>query len=280
MERQIREILGGQNKEAKLAAHGTVFAELLNSKLPSHELSQKRLQNEAVSVIGAGFETTRWALAVSSYHILANPSIYKRLRQELHEAIPNANEIPSCATLQNLPILSACIEEGTQKISKLRFHPPGIKKPAVSADSSSSTALRVGYGIVQRSPRSSPEPFIYESYTIPPGYHFSSDAFHMHHHEEIFPDSYAYKPERWLGNPKGPDGVKSLSRYMVAFGRGSRMCLGMAMAYAEIYITLATLMRRFEFSLYETGRENVEFWRDFLTPQPKPGSPGVRVLVH
>ena len=102
----------------------------------------------------------------------------------------------------------------------------------------------------------------------------------MHHHEEIFPDSYAYKPERWLGNPKGPDGVKSLSRYMVAFGRGSRICLGMPMAYAEIYITLATLMRRFEFSLYETGRENVEFWQDFVTPQPKPGSLGVRVLVH
>ena len=113
MERQIRELLGGQNRQAKLAAYDTVFAELLNSKLPPHELSQKRLQNEAVSVIGAGFETTRWALTVASYHILANPSIHKCLREELFNAIPDANEIPPWATLQALPYLSACIEEGT-----------------------------------------------------------------------------------------------------------------------------------------------------------------------
>ena len=112
MERQIQELLGGQNRQAKLASYDTVFAELLNSRLPPHELSQKRLQNEAVSVIGAGFETTRWALTVSSYHILANPAIHKRLRDELIDAIPDANEIPPWATLQALPYLSACIEEG------------------------------------------------------------------------------------------------------------------------------------------------------------------------
>lgn len=140
--------------------------------------------------------------------------------------------------------------------------------------------LRVGYGIVQRSPRvSQDQVFQYKEYTIPPGIGVSQDSFHMHHHEEFFPDSYAYKPERWLDNPKGPDQVKQLSRYMVAFGRGSRMCLGMPMAYAEIYITLATLMRRFELTLFETDRSNVDFFQDYVTPQPKPGSLGVRVLV-
>ena len=101
----------------------------------------------------------------------------------------------------------------------------------------------------------------------------------MHHHEEIFPDSYTYKPERWLGNPKGPDGVKQLSRYMVAFGRGNRICLGMHMAYLEIYLTIATLLRRFDFNLFETDRSSVDFFREFVTPQPKPGGHGVRVQV-
>ncbi|MCJ1439368.1 hypothetical protein MMC27_008760 [Xylographa pallens] len=252
MEAQIRDILNDTNRQAKLAQHDTVFAELLNSKLPPHELSQYRLQNEAVSVIGAGFETTRWALTVLSYHILANPPIYLRLRQELIDAIPDPNEIPSWAKLTELPYLSACIQE----------------------------ALRVGYGIVQRSPRvATSTSFTYGSHTIPPGYAISADAFHMHHHEDIFPDSYAYKPERWLGDPKGPDGVKNLSRYMVAFGRGNRICLGMTMAQSEIYITIATLLRRFEFALFETDRSNVDFDKDFVTPQPKAGSLGVRVLV-
>ena len=54
----------------------------------------------------------------------------------------------------------------------------------------------------------------------------------------------------------------------------------MATVYAEVYITLATLMEGFEFSLYETERQNLEFLQDIVTPQPKPGSPGVRVLVR
>ncbi|RDL42235.1 uncharacterized protein BP5553_02214 [Venustampulla echinocandica] len=252
MEQQIRDILAGKNEDAKLASYDTVFAELLNSKLPPHELTQDRLQNEAVSVIGAGFETTRWALTVASYHILANPAITERLRQELIEAIPDPDNILSWADLQALPYLTACIEE----------------------------ALRLSYGIVQRSPRVSPEiGFQYKDIHIPPGFPVSMDNWHMHHNETVFPDSYTYKPERWLGNPKGPDGVKNLSRYMVAFGRGNRMCLGMPMAYCEIYIALASLFRRFEFQLFETGRDNVDFAQDYVTPQPKKGSLGVRVLV-
>ena len=112
MESQIRDLLSGNNQEAKLAAHDTVFAEIMNSKLPSHEVSQHRLQNEAVSIIGAGFETTRWALTVQSYFILASPAIHQRLRQELIEAIPDPETIPAWSELQKLPYLSACIEEG------------------------------------------------------------------------------------------------------------------------------------------------------------------------
>jgi cytochrome P450 len=112
MEQQIRDILENKNEQAKLASHDTVFADLLNSKLPPHELSQQRLQNEAVSVIGAGFETTRWTLTVASYHILANPTICQRLRQELVEAIPDSNDMLPWTELQALPYLSACVEEG------------------------------------------------------------------------------------------------------------------------------------------------------------------------
>lgn len=89
-----------------------MFSHILQSKLPPEELSQDRLENEAVGVIGAGFETVRWALTVAFYHILANPMIYQRLRQELTGAMPNPDQILSWPELQALPYLSACIEEG------------------------------------------------------------------------------------------------------------------------------------------------------------------------
>lgn len=38
---------------------------------------------------------------------------------------------------------------------------------------------------------------------------------------DVFPDPAKFNPQRWLDNPT----LKS--RYMMAFGKGARMCLGM-----------------------------------------------------
>lgn len=142
------------------------------------------------------------------------------------------------------------------------------------------SALRLSYGTVQRSPRIYRDVELqYDDWTIPPGVAVGMDTYHMHHNEKVFPDSFAFKPDRWLGNPKGPDGTKALSRYMVAFGKGTRMCIGINIAYAEIYITLASLFRRFEFELFETDRSDVDFAQDMVSPQPKRDSKGIRVIV-
>lgn len=45
------------------------------------------------------------------------------------------------------------------------------------------------------------------------------------HDEEIFPSSREFIPERWLNDPKTPDGLP-LDRFLVSFGRGTRSCLG------------------------------------------------------
>ena len=51
------------------------------------------------------------------------------------------------------------------------------------------------------------------------------------------------------------------------------------LAYAELYIALATVFRRFEFELYETSREDVDAKHDFFVPSPRLDSKGMRVLV-
>ena len=104
------------------------------------------------------------------------------------------------------------------------------------------------------------------------------DNYAVSHDPAIFPDHMTYNPSRWLGDPKAPDG-KQLSRYMVAFGRGTRSCVGMQLAYAELYIGLSTLFRRFHFELFETNRTAVDLYMDTFVPRPKPGTKGVRVLV-
>ena len=130
----------------------------------------------------------------------------------------------------------------------------------------------------------------------------------MHHNESVFPESFVYKPERWLAPKSGDDVVndsvgdkgtagagttgpttttamssttttKSLSRYMTAFGRGSRQCIGINIAYAELYIGIATLFRRFDFDLFETERADVDLAHDFVSAHARHGSKGVRVMV-
>ena len=108
----------------------------------------------------------------------------------------------------------------------------------------------------------------------------SMDTWHMHHNERIYPKSFEFIPERWLGDPKGPDGKKKLSRYMTAFGKGTRACVGINLAYAEITMVIAALFRRFDFDLFKSDYEDVRIVRDVLAPDPRPDSKGVRVVIR
>ncbi|KAA8642750.1 cytochrome P450 [Aspergillus tanneri] len=125
-----------------------------------------------------------------------------------------------------------------------------------------SEGLRLGYGAVQRLPRVNRRAvWKYGEMEIPAGVPVSMDAYHMH------------------SNEAGPDGVHPLSHYLVPFSRGSRACIGMHLAYMELFIALATVFRRHQFELFETDRSDVDFANDLVRPMPKWGSKGVRVMV-
>ena len=140
------------------------------------------------------------------------------------------------------------------------------------------TALRLGYGVSGRNPRVFDTPIQYKEWTIPAGTVISMDNYSQSHSEDAFPDSFTYNPERWLGDPVGPEG-KPLSRFLSAFGKGPHACLGMQLAYADLFIGLATMMRRVKLELYETTRMDVDCTRDRLVPRPPKSSLGVRVIV-
>ena len=53
----------------------------------------------------------------------------------------------------------------------------------------------------------------------------------------------------------------------------------MNLAMAELYIMIATLVRRLDFELFETGEESVRTEHDFFLPFPDLETRGVRVKV-
>ena len=73
-------------------------------------------------------------------------------------------------------------------------------------------------------------------------------------YEPVFPEPKRFRPERWL---EGDIDVKR--RYLVPFSRGSRMCIGMNLAYAEAYHILAAIFRPdgIKMELFETDETDV-----------------------
>ncbi|TVY83338.1 Cytochrome P450 monooxygenase sdnE [Lachnellula suecica] len=248
---KIAKIISGEDQSHTKTQHPTIFHELLESNLPPQEKAIDRLGDEAQLMIGAGLETVAWTLATTSYHLISNPTILEKLRKLLEKAIPNPMAKMDLLHLEKLPYLTACIQEG----------------------------IRLTYGVTSRNPRiSRSQPTKYKDWSIPAGTPVSMTIIDVHHDEGIYPDSRSFIPERWVDNPKTPNG-SNLSRYFVAFGKGSRACLGINLAHAELYLALATVFRRFTFELYNTDISDIELAHDFFSPSPKLDSKGVRVKV-
>jgi cytochrome P450 len=171
---------------------------VLESDLPPEEKGLQRLGDEAQTIVGAGLETTAWALTHAMFHIINQPETLRKLQNELRTAIPDSTAVLDWPHLEELPYLGACIKE----------------------------AVRLSYGVSTRNPRISPDkPMKYKSWNIPAGTPVSMTTVDVHHDEDVYPNSHSFIPERWLNNPKAENG-SSLDRYFVAFGKDARSCLG------------------------------------------------------
>ncbi|KAJ9611207.1 hypothetical protein H2200_004390 [Cladophialophora chaetospira] len=234
----------------KKSSHPTVFQELISGSMPAAEKETLRLQDEAQLVVAAGVTTTGWALSTAAFHLINKPDTLTKLRAELESAIPDPTAPLSWTDLEKLPYLTGCVRE----------------------------AVRLSYAVTTRNPRLFTKPLAYKDWVIPPRTPVSMTIVDVNDDEDIFPYPREFKPERWLNSSKTKDG-SSLDRYFVGFGKGTRSCLGINLAHAELYMTLAAVFRSFRFELYDTDITDVELAHDFFLPSPKLDSNGVRVKV-
>ena len=119
---QIIKILYGENEGHKDVAHKTVFNDILASRLPAEEKSAIRLQQEAVSIVGAAIDTTRATITLATFYILSNPEIERRLVEELHVSFPDPSVTPTLSEIERLPYLTAILQEGTPALCHTPLH--------------------------------------------------------------------------------------------------------------------------------------------------------------
>jgi cytochrome P450 len=100
-------------------------------------------------------------------------------------------------------------------------------------------------------------------------------AYLQHTDPNVFPDPFSFVPARWLANV-----TPQMTRNFVPFARGSRNCIGMNLAMAELNIMVAALFRRggIQFDLYETDESDIVAVHDYIVPLARASSKGVRVI--
>lgn len=245
--------------------------------MPESERHPERVVDEAFILIGAGSETTARTLSVACWYLLANPHILNTLRKEIKTVIEPGKDLSDVPypKLENLPFLSAVVAE----------------------------CLRLSFGVVSRLPRvipnSSNEKLSYRGWDIPKGAAISMSGYYVSTDPNLFPEPMEFRPERWLtkvdsysadsqDSPQSSESLKfnvGMNRYLVPFGKGTRACLGINLAYCEIYLTLSMLAMYVlgketscAFELFETDFErDVKMSHDFFTNFASMESKGIRV---
>ncbi len=94
----------------------------------------------------------------------------------------------------------------------------------------------------------------------PPGVALLASAHLVHHDPEIYPDPFAFRPERFVGNAPG-------TYTWIPFGGGRRRCLGASFALQEMKIVIRSALERYELepasvTPERTGRRSITFSPD------------------
>ncbi|KIX09021.1 uncharacterized protein Z518_00099 [Rhinocladiella mackenziei CBS 650.93] len=265
--RHVSEIYSHRgDTHSKYNSQTTIFHAILQGGLPEKEMSPDRLWQDGQVVVIAGTLTTAAALSEITYHLLRQPNELKTLKDELAKAIPDPTALPETAKLEQLPYLTAIIKEGLRLSSGI-----STRLQRIATDETLIYTAKKAVGEKQ--------------YVLRPGIPLSMTGLLIHHSPTYFRDPMAFRPQRWIDDP-------ILEAYLVPFSRGTRACVGINLAYAELYLTVAAVFcqygsREVRFpndkgflELYNTSHKDIEIIGDGVTPLYRSDGNGVRIVVH
>jgi cytochrome P450 len=179
------------------------------------------------SNIGAGSDTTAITLSSILYNLIKHPQTYRRLQEEIDTAAKDgriSDPVTFKEAQEQLPYLQAVVKEG------LRIHSAtGLPMPRVVP----STGANI------------------TDHLIPAGSTVGINAWVAHRNTSVYgPDAAAWRPERWLEIEKAGRGG-AVEKYFLAFGMGSRTCVGKNISLLEMSKLIPQLVRKFDFELEE-----------------------------
>ncbi|KAK4630865.1 Cytochrome P450 monooxygenase yanH [Fulvia fulva] len=191
------------------------------------------LFEEALALFFGAVDSSANTFVLGTYRILQNEEILRKLKEELRAAWPDPKVIPDAEDLEKLPYLTAVIKESLRIAPSVAAPLPRIVPPTGATISGKH---------------------------IPGGTIVGQSIGFVHNSAEVFPTPTHFDPDRWLQ----PNSAL-LEKWLVAFSKGPRACLGQNLAMSELYFAFATLFRRFDVKLDGTREEDLK-WRDCFLP--------------
>lgn len=239
-----------------------IFATLMEAKDPETGLglTQSELISEAGLLIIAGSDTMASTVTSTFFYLLQNPRTMVRLQKGIRRHFDDVEEIRSGPKLQSCRYLFACLDES------MRFTPPvGAALPRET--------LAGGITV--------------DGIWFPERVDLAVPIYSLHHNEAYFPDSFTYKPERWLVG-EGDSTAASVALAQSAFhpfGTGRTSCVGQNFAYQEMSIILARVIWLYDMRLepgsiageghpglgrFRERRDQFQTWDKFLSAHEGP----------
>uniref|UniRef100_A0A8C5PIT5 steroid 11beta-monooxygenase n=1 Tax=Leptobrachium leishanense TaxID=445787 RepID=A0A8C5PIT5_9ANUR len=217
------------------------YSGIMAELLLKSELPLDSIKANVIELMAGGVDTTAMPLLFTLFELARNPSVQKDLREEIFKA-EKENPKDLSEMLNALPLLKGAMKE------TLRLYPVGIT--------------------FQRYPT---KDVTLHNYHIPAGTLVQVGLYPMGRSPQVFQDPLSYDPGRWLR--REDTNFKAL-----AFGFGSRQCIGRRLAESEIMLFLIHILKNFQ---VDTGsKEDVKTVFGFILMPEKPPLLTFRPISH
>uniref|UniRef100_A0A673LMD1 steroid 11beta-monooxygenase n=1 Tax=Sinocyclocheilus rhinocerous TaxID=307959 RepID=A0A673LMD1_9TELE len=220
------------------ASHTHTHTHRLQTLMEAGQLSSELIKANITELMAGGVDTTAVPLQFALFEMARNPGVQERVRAQVLSSWQQASGSPQKA-LQGAPLLKGTIKE------TLRLYPVGIT--------------------VQRYPV---RDIVLQNYHVPAGTLVQVCLYPLGRSPEVFERPERFEPSRWSLDAASGGGFRSL-----AFGFGSRQCVGRRIAENEMQLLLMHHvlldLRNFRLTVSSTEELNTKYTL-ILQPESPP----------
>lgn len=211
------------------------------SRLLTAGISKPETIVQCMAAMFAGTDSTAVKLVTIIFHLVKDPSVHERLKQELRVSGKDLT-----ADLLTLPYLRAVVREG------LRL---GMANPARFSRVVPPGGFKIGGTYIPVETDIGMAPYV------------------LHHNPELFPKPFEYHPDRWLDEDNASQSwseaqKKKMERDLIPFSIGSRACIARNFATHVLFVATKAIVESSVLEGARTCTETIEL-EEFFNVQIK-----------